>query len=105
MPSRLCRCAALLAEIEGKGDVNARGRMLAPWPMRRGFGPFVAAITFLVVVGVVSWYELSRKLAPPDTRPTEAQWALSDFRANLYYPTRWLLQGGNPYDGRHAEIY
>lgn len=76
-----------------------------PMPMRRGLGAFVAAIAFVVIVGTFSWHELSRKLAPADQRPTEAQWALSDFRANLYYPIRWLLEGHNPYDGGYAEVY
>jgi Glycosyltransferase family 87 len=73
--------------------------------MPRGVTTAVAAMAFVGLVGTLSWHELSRKLAPPDVRPTAALWALSDFRANLYYPIRWFLDGGSPYDGGHAETY
>ena len=61
-----------------------------------------------LLVGAVSWHQLSRKLAPADSLPTYGTygtWALTDFRGNLYYPTRWFLAGGNPYDGTHADHY
>lgn len=65
-----------------------------------------AAVAFFLLVGAVSWHQLSRKLAPAETRyPGYETWALRDFRGNLYYPTHWFLAGGNPYDGTSVEVY
>jgi len=82
-------------EIPSSGIEN-RLRSMGSTRLRQRSMTALCVIAFLVVV-FASWMRVSHHMNVPGVVNNQ-QWALTDFRDAVYYPTVAFLNGDNPYD-------
>lgn len=71
-------------------------RAAAPVAPARPARTALAVLAFVAVATALT-YRASTKLAPVG-HPDEQHWAITDFRDQVYFPVRSLLEGHNPFD-------